>query len=76
MSEIVDKLKTTVSKILEGKVLSLFLVEKFYFIFLFGGLFQWSYYLLVGGGEKYMTQHKRRGKLPPRDRVDKLLDPG
>ena len=29
-----------------------------------------------GGGEKARAQHATRGKLPVRERVDKLLDPG
>jgi acetyl-CoA carboxylase carboxyltransferase component len=29
-----------------------------------------------GGGEKYLQRHRDQGKLPVRERVDKLLDPG
>jgi acetyl-CoA carboxylase carboxyltransferase component len=29
-----------------------------------------------GGGEKYIERHRAQGKLPPRDRISKLLDPG
>jgi 3-methylcrotonyl-CoA carboxylase beta subunit/propionyl-CoA carboxylase len=29
-----------------------------------------------GGGEKYMQRHREQGKLPVRDRIAKLLDPG
>jgi len=29
-----------------------------------------------GGGEKAMERHRSRGKLPARERVDRLLDPG
>ena len=29
-----------------------------------------------GGGEKARTRHTERGKLLPRERVDRLLDPG
>jgi acetyl-CoA carboxylase carboxyltransferase component len=29
-----------------------------------------------GGGEKAMERHRSRGKLPARDRVDRLVDPG
>src|SRR5213076_2107253 len=29
-----------------------------------------------GGGEKAMERHRLRGKLPARERVDRLLDPG
>jgi 3-methylcrotonyl-CoA carboxylase beta subunit len=29
-----------------------------------------------GGGEKAMDRHRSRGKLPARERVDRLLDPG
>ena len=29
-----------------------------------------------GGGEKYIQRHREQGKLPARDRVGKLLDPG
>ena len=29
-----------------------------------------------GGGEKYVERHRKQGKLPVRDRVDRLLDPG
>src|SRR4051812_104591 len=30
----------------------------------------------LGGGEKYLQRHRAQGKLPVRERVDKLLDPG
>jgi acetyl-CoA carboxylase carboxyltransferase component len=30
----------------------------------------------LGGGEKYLERHRAQGKLPARERVDKLLDPG
>src|SRR5947199_1830240 len=30
----------------------------------------------AGGGEKYLQRHRAQGKLPVRERVDKLLDPG
>ena len=30
----------------------------------------------AGGGEKYVTRHKQRGKLLPRERVENLLDRG
>ncbi|TDD93780.1 acyl-CoA carboxylase subunit beta [Actinomadura rubrisoli] len=30
---------------------------------------------LEGGGEKYVTRHRRRGKLPARERIELLLDP-
>ena len=29
-----------------------------------------------GGGEQYLRRHREQGKLPVRERVDKLLDPG
>src|SRR6266566_6205573 len=29
-----------------------------------------------GGGEKYIQRHREQGKLPARDRIGKLLDPG
>ncbi len=29
-----------------------------------------------GGGEKARKRHEERGKLPVRDRIDSLLDPG
>jgi acetyl-CoA carboxylase carboxyltransferase component len=29
-----------------------------------------------GGGEKYVQRHREQGKLPVRERIDKLLDPG
>jgi acetyl-CoA carboxylase carboxyltransferase component len=29
-----------------------------------------------GGGEKYLQRHREQGKLPARDRIDRLLDPG
>ena len=29
-----------------------------------------------GGGEQAMRRHKGRGKLPPRDRINCILDPG
>jgi len=29
----------------------------------------------AGGGPKYMARHIERGKLPPRERVERLLDP-
>jgi acetyl-CoA carboxylase carboxyltransferase component len=29
-----------------------------------------------GGGEKYLERHRSQGKLPVRDRIEKLLDPG
>ena len=30
----------------------------------------------MGGGEKYLQRHRDQGKLPVRDRIDRLLDPG
>ncbi len=30
----------------------------------------------AGGGEKYLRRHKEQGKLPVRERIDELLDPG
>ncbi|TKW65644.1 MAG: methylcrotonoyl-CoA carboxylase [Paracoccus denitrificans] len=32
--------------------------------------------VLAGGGEKAMERHTSRGKMPPRERVANLLDPG
>src|SRR5688500_7455949 len=29
-----------------------------------------------GGGERYLQRHREQGKLPVRDRIDRLLDPG
>ena len=29
-----------------------------------------------GGGPKYLERHRQQGKLPARDRIDRLLDPG
>ncbi|MGI9113237.1 MAG: carboxyl transferase domain-containing protein, partial [Gaiellaceae bacterium] len=29
-----------------------------------------------GGGEKSIERHRSRGKLPARERIDRLLDPG
>src|SRR5687767_7336569 len=29
-----------------------------------------------GGGPRYLQRHREQGKLPVRDRIDKLLDPG
>src|SRR6478735_8712781 len=29
-----------------------------------------------GGGPKYLQRHRDQGKLPVRERIDKLLDPG
>ena len=29
-----------------------------------------------GGGPKYLERHREQGKLPARERIDKLLDPG
>src|SRR5262245_60485178 len=30
----------------------------------------------LGGGEKYVQRHRAQGKLPVRERIDKLIDPG
>jgi 3-methylcrotonyl-CoA carboxylase beta subunit/propionyl-CoA carboxylase len=30
----------------------------------------------LGGGEKYLQRHREQGKLPVRDRIERLLDPG
>ncbi|MYT40110.1 acyl-CoA carboxylase subunit beta [Streptomyces sp. SID8356] len=30
---------------------------------------------LAGGGEKYVTRHRKRGKLPARERIELLVDP-
>src|SRR4051812_14925489 len=30
----------------------------------------------LGGGDKYVQRHRAQGKLPVRERIDKLLDPG
>src|SRR5471030_212646 len=29
-----------------------------------------------GGGAKYVERHREQGKLPVRERIDRLLDPG
>jgi acetyl-CoA carboxylase carboxyltransferase component len=29
-----------------------------------------------GGGARYVQRHREQGKLPVRERIDKLLDPG
>src|SRR5918995_4539538 len=29
-----------------------------------------------GGGDKYVQRHREQGKLPVRDRIDALIDPG
>src|SRR5256885_14749827 len=29
-----------------------------------------------GGGSKYMQRHREQGKLPVRERIDRLIDPG
>src|ERR1700674_4017780 len=29
-----------------------------------------------GGGAKYLQRHREQGKLPARERIDRLLDPG
>ena len=29
-----------------------------------------------GGGAKYLQRHREQGKLPVRERIDRLLDPG
>ena len=29
-----------------------------------------------GGGPKYLQRHREQGKLPVRERIDRLLDPG
>ena len=29
-----------------------------------------------GGGARYLQRHREQGKLPVRERIDKLLDPG
>src|ERR1700743_2418013 len=30
----------------------------------------------AGGGEPYLSRHREHGKLPVRERIEKLLDPG
>jgi len=30
----------------------------------------------LGGGEKYLQRHREHGKLPARERIERLLDPG
>src|SRR6478752_7102775 len=30
----------------------------------------------LGGGERYLQRHREQGKLPVRERIDRLLDPG
>ena len=30
----------------------------------------------LGGGEKYLERHRAQGKLPVRERIDRLVDPG
>jgi acetyl-CoA carboxylase carboxyltransferase component len=32
--------------------------------------------IAAGGGEKATERHRSRGKLPPRERIDRLVDPG
>jgi acetyl-CoA carboxylase carboxyltransferase component len=29
-----------------------------------------------GGGSRYLERHREQGKLPVRERIDRLLDPG
>src|SRR3954469_1238810 len=30
----------------------------------------------LGGGERYLQRHREQGKLPVRDRIERLIDPG
>jgi 3-methylcrotonyl-CoA carboxylase beta subunit/propionyl-CoA carboxylase len=30
----------------------------------------------LGGGERYLQRHREQGKLPARERIDRLIDPG
>ena len=30
----------------------------------------------LGGGKEAMDRHRKRGKLPARERIQKLIDPG
>ncbi len=30
----------------------------------------------AGGGERYLQRHREQGKLPARERINRLLDPG
>jgi acetyl-CoA carboxylase carboxyltransferase component len=43
---------------------------------LVGELRERSARVAAGGGEKAMERHRSRGKLPARERVDRLVDPG
>jgi acetyl-CoA carboxylase carboxyltransferase component len=43
---------------------------------LVGELRERSALVAAGGGERAMERHRSRGKLPVRERIDRLLDPG
>ena len=32
--------------------------------------------IALGGGPRYLERHREQGKLPVRERIEKLLDPG
>ena len=37
---------------------------------------EWTKIVRMGGGSKYLERHREQGKLPVRERIDRLLDPG
>lgn len=53
-------------------------VVNFFFLINFYHLIDFFFFFLTdsGGGEKARKLHTSRGKLLPRERIDRLLDPG
>jgi len=37
---------------------------------------EWTKIVRMGGGSKYLERHREQGKLPVRERIDRLVDPG
>src|SRR5712671_5540096 len=37
---------------------------------------EWTKIVRLGGGPKYVERHREQGKLPVRERINLLLDPG
>ena len=66
MTSLVAKLKTDISKIKEGVYTLQFAIE----------CTSLTQRTLPGGGGEARKRHLSRGKLLPRDRIDKILDPG
>lgn len=78
MQNLVDQLKSRTEKIKLGRCVYMtdYYYDKFIHLFVFECQNLCVFVNNLGGGEKARSLHTSRGKLLPRERIDRLLDPG